>query len=137
MKAKKILRPLMKCPKCGHRKRVDLKYLPGATFQVPVRSPLSFPHLSGHSAAVTSTVISSESVALVCPVCEYRHCVVDPLDKLENREKVRQSCEVCPEYKKCHGIHSCVRPDLLRKAFGYDEKEIAERLKEEKKDGGS
>lgn len=129
VKAVKIPRPKKKCPKCGYRKRVDLRYMSGMTVALPA------PFLSGHSASMTL-----DSVALVCPICGYRHCVVDPLDRVLNKEKIRLCCEGCPEHKKgCIGVMGdCSQPMRLGKAFGFDMEEVMASLKaEEEKDGNS
>lgn len=55
MKMTKILRPLMKCPKCGHRKRVDLKYCVNETFEVGLGNPL----------------VVLDAISFVCAVCSY------------------------------------------------------------------
>lgn len=58
MKMTKVLRPLMKCPKCGHRKRVDLKY---------------------------DCDTLNEWIHLVCAICGHELKTVPTLDNKEQR----------------------------------------------------
>lgn len=124
----KVHRSLKKCPKCGARKRVNLKYDPGFP-AVTILDP--------HNKENCGISAIPESLREVCAICGYtlgRQPTINQVKETTGKIKgmdmaaaMKQCCDNCPEHKKgCVGIKNCAHPAKLREAFGFKDAAIEE-----------